>query len=97
MNLFLVEFKKKYLPHAKMFMKKIVSQSEENNCSRKMELIFDSRIITRSVLHAMSSGNWVSTGARGLNQTGISQTLKRETNYLSTLSHLRKISSPYFA
>nr|WP_225876057.1 DNA-directed RNA polymerase subunit B [Infirmifilum lucidum] len=44
-------------------------------------------IITDKLKHALATGNWV--GGR----TGVSQILDR-TNYLSTLSHLRRVVSP---
>jgi len=44
-------------------------------------------IITDKLRHALATGNWV--GGR----TGVSQILDR-TNYLSTLSHLRRVVSP---
>ncbi|MGC8982433.1 MAG: DNA-directed RNA polymerase subunit B [Desulfurococcaceae archaeon] len=44
-------------------------------------------LITDRIMHAMATGNW--PGGR----TGVSQLLDR-TNYLSTLSHLRRVVSP---
>lgn len=44
-------------------------------------------IITDRLQHAMATGNWI--GGR----TGVSQLLDR-TNYLSTISHLRRVVSP---
>ncbi|ABL77696.1 DNA-directed RNA polymerase subunit B [Thermofilum pendens] len=44
-------------------------------------------IITERLNHALATGNWV--GGR----TGVSQILDR-TNYLSTISHLRRVVSP---
>ncbi|MHC1635868.1 MAG: DNA-directed RNA polymerase subunit B [Candidatus Methanospirareceae archaeon] len=44
-------------------------------------------IITERIIHALATGNWV--GGR----TGVSQLLDR-SNYVSTLSHLRRLISP---
>ena len=57
--------------------------------SRDLNLITVVRpdIITDRLRHALSTGNWV--GGR----TGVSQILDR-TNYLATLSHLRRVVSP---
>lgn len=57
--------------------------------SRDINLISIARpdIITDRLKHALATGNWV--GGR----TGVSQILDR-TNYLSTLSHLRRVVSP---
>lgn len=44
-------------------------------------------LITQRFQHAIATGNWVG------NKTGVSQLLDR-TNYLSTLSHLRRVISP---
>jgi len=46
-----------------------------------------SDIITEKMLYALATGNWVG------GKTGVSQLLDR-TNYLSTLSHLRRVISP---
>lgn len=46
-----------------------------------------SDIITEKIIYALATGNWVG------NKTGVSQLLDR-TNYLSTLSHLRRLISP---
>lgn len=56
---------------------------------RKIELktAFKHNIVTERILHAMATGNW--PGGR----TGVSQLLDR-TNYISTLSHLRRVVSP---
>jgi len=44
-------------------------------------------VLTQKIMHAMSTGNWV--GGR----TGVSQLLDR-TSHMSTISHLRRITSP---
>jgi len=46
-----------------------------------------SGIITERLQHAMATGNW------GRGRVGVTQLLDR-TNYLSTLSHLRRLQSP---
>ena len=67
--------KKKYLPHAAILVRKILA--DERDIAEKIALIFDSRIITKEMISSMSTGNWVGSGMRGYNSTGISQTLKR--------------------
>ena len=75
MNLFLVLFKRKYLPHASLVLKKILA--DEKKIDKKIQLIFDLRFISQEIVSAMSTGNWVSSGHRGENKTGITQVLKR--------------------
>mgnify|MGYP003872136063 CR=1 FL=1 len=57
--------------------------------SREISLVTLVRadLVTERLRHAMATGNWVG------NRTGVSQLLDR-TNYLSTLSHLRRVVSP---
>jgi len=56
---------------------------------RKIDLktIFKPGMLTDKILHVMATGNW--PGGR----TGVSQLLDR-TNFMSTLSHLRRVVSP---
>lgn len=93
-DLFVVEFKQKFMRFAAGYIKKLAS--DQADLKKKINLIFDARIVTKALLHAVSTGNWVTTNLGGCNRTGISQVLNRETNYLSVISHLRKISTPYF-
>ena len=60
----------------------------------RTSLVFDSRIITQKIRHSLATGIWGNavTGARI--RLGVSQTLKRDTCYLATLSHLRRIVAP---
>jgi len=53
----------------------------------KLSILIRSDIITERIRHAMATGNWV--GGR----TGVSQILDR-TNWISMLSHLRRVVSP---
>ena len=63
----------------------------ERNFSRKKEFKISSAIrpdlLSQRLLHALATGNWV--GGR----VGVSQLLDRTCN-MSTLSHLRRITSP---
>ncbi|MDL5502812.1 MAG: DNA-directed RNA polymerase subunit B'', partial [Candidatus Methanoperedens sp.] len=49
--------------------------------------IVRSDVLTERLVHALATGNWV--GGR----TGVSQLLDR-TDYIATLSHLRRVISP---
>ncbi|MEM1618229.1 MAG: DNA-directed RNA polymerase subunit B [Desulfurococcaceae archaeon] len=53
----------------------------------ELKVAFKHTVITDRIMHAMATGNW--PGGR----TGVSQLLDR-TNYMSTLSHLRRVVSP---
>lgn len=73
----------------KAFMKDMVYQLEKSKVrGRRLSLtaLVRADIITERVRHALATGNWV--GGR----TGVSQLLDR-TNWLSMLSHLRRIVS----
>jgi DNA-directed RNA polymerase subunit B len=73
----------------KAFMKDLVYQLEKSKVrGRRLSLtaLVRADIITERVRHALATGNWV--GGR----TGVSQLLDR-TNWLSMLSHLRRIVS----
>jgi len=74
----------------KQFVKDVRYQLERmRSRNREIDLITLVRadIITDRLKHALATGNWV--GGR----TGVSQLLDR-TNYLSTISHLRRVVSP---
>jgi DNA-directed RNA polymerase subunit B len=73
------------------FVKDVVYQLEKLSEKRREEielsLLVRSDIITEKIMYALATGNWVG------GKTGVSQLLDR-TNYLSTLSHLRRVVSP---
>ena len=75
LNLFESILKKRYLSNASMLIKKILA--DERDIAEKIGLIFDARIITKEIISSMSTGNWVGSGIKGCNFTGIAQTLKR--------------------
>lgn len=94
MDLFLFEYVKKFKSNAISQIKRIISA--QDSFRRRFHFIFDSRIITNSFLHALRTGNWAAARRKGLNEFGVAQDLKRDTNYLATLSHLRKVCAPFF-
>ncbi len=73
------------------FVKDVAYQLEKLSEKRREEielsLLVRSDIITEKIMYALATGNWVG------GKTGVSQLLDR-TNYLSTLSHLRRVVSP---
>ncbi len=74
----------------KQFARDVKYQLERmKSRNREVDLITLVRadVITDRLKHALATGNWV--GGR----TGVSQLLDR-TNYLSTISHLRRVVSP---
>jgi len=74
----------------KQFVKDMRYQLERTKTRSReirLEAIVRADVITNSLQHALATGNWV--GGR----TGVSQILDR-TNYLSTISHLRRVVSP---
>ncbi|MGC9106334.1 MAG: DNA-directed RNA polymerase subunit B [Thermoprotei archaeon] len=73
----------------KAFVKDLTYQLEKSKVrGRKLTLgtLVRSDIITERIRHALATGNWVG------NKTGVSQLLDR-TNWLSMLSHLRRVVS----
>jgi len=74
---------KQFLKDLRYQLERIRSRSREI----KLETLVRADIITNRIMHAMATGNWV--GGR----TGVSQILDR-TNYLATISHLRRVVSP---
>jgi len=73
----------------KAFVKDLTYQLEKSKVrSRRLSLnaLVRSDIITERIRHALATGNWVG------NKTGVSQLLDR-TNWLSMLSHLRRVVS----
>ncbi len=95
MDVFVFEFRKKYVPHVISQLRKSIS-SDKLLGHKRMNLIFDSRIITTAMTNALKTGSW-SFRPNGSNRVGISLPLKRDTNYLSTIAHVRKVSGPYFS
>lgn len=74
----------------KQFIRDVKYQLERmRSRNREIDLVTLVRadLITDRLKHALATGNWV--GGR----TGVSQLLDR-TNYLSTISHLRRVVSP---
>ena len=74
----------------KQFVRDVKYQLERmRSRNREIDLVTLVRadVITDRLKHALATGNWV--GGR----TGVSQLLDR-TNYLSTISHLRRVVSP---
>jgi len=73
------------------FVKDVSYQLEKLSEKRREEielsLLVRSDIITEKIMYALATGNWIG------GKTGVSQLLDR-TNYLSTLSHLRRVVSP---
>ncbi|HIH40343.1 MAG TPA: DNA-directed RNA polymerase subunit B'', partial [Halobacteria archaeon] len=53
----------------------------------RLSTIIRSDILSDRIFHSMSTGNWVG------NRSGVSQLLDR-TNYISSISHLRRVLSP---
>lgn len=71
------------------FMQDLRSQLEKYYARGKipnLATIVRADIMTERIRHALSTGNWVG------NRTGVTQMLDR-TNYLSTISHLRRVLS----
>lgn len=66
--------------------------SSINNYSKDFNIsnVIDSNSITKELITALATGNW---GTKNFNKTGVSQVLSR-LNYLASLSHLRRISTP---
>ena len=77
----------------KQFQKDVKYQLEKMLVRRKdventkVSQLVRPNIITDKLIHHLATGNWVG------GKTGVSQLLDR-TNYLSTLSHLRRVVSP---
>jgi DNA-directed RNA polymerase beta subunit len=74
-DLFSNDFKNRYLYYASILIKRLAS--DDQDLKDKIDLIFDSRTISKSMLHAVSTGNWITTNMGSCNTTGISQHLGR--------------------
>ncbi len=64
-----------------------LERANMRNRELKISTAIRTDVLTERIRHALSTGNWV--GGRG----GVSQLLER-SNYIATLSHLRRIISP---
>lgn len=62
--------------------------------SYKMECAIKPMIITNGLRYSLATGNWGDQKKAHQNRCGVSQVLNRLT-YVSTLSHLRRINSPF--
>ncbi len=62
-----------------------------------MQLIFDKRIISDKLRNALATGNWGANVFGEPVRMGVAQTLKRDTSYIATLSHLRRVVAPLLA
>jgi len=74
----------------KAFVTDVAYQLDKSITKRReieITALVRSDIITEKIIYALATGNWVG------GKTGVSQLLDR-TNYLSTLSHLRRVISP---
>ncbi|MFH1285947.1 MAG: DNA-directed RNA polymerase subunit B'' [Candidatus Micrarchaeota archaeon] len=77
--------------YAFQFLIKDIAYQVERATARGRKLIVQTIVrpdaLSERIKYSMATGNWIA------GQTGVSQLLDR-TNYLSTLSHLRRIMSP---
>jgi DNA-directed RNA polymerase beta subunit len=77
--------------YAFQFLIKDIAYQVERASSRGRKLVIQTLVrpdaLTERIRYSMATGNWIA------GQTGVSQLLDR-TNYLSTVSHLRRIISP---
>ena len=77
--------------YAFQFLIKDIAYQVERASARGRKLVIQTLVrpdaLTERIRYSMATGNWIA------GQTGVSQLLDR-TNYLSTVSHLRRIISP---
>ncbi len=77
--------------YAFQFLIKDIAYQVERASARGRKLVIQTLVrpdaLTERIRYSMATGNWIA------GQTGVSQLLDR-TNYLSTISHLRRIISP---
>jgi DNA-directed RNA polymerase beta subunit len=77
--------------YAFQFLIKDIAYQVERASARGRKLVIQTLVrpdaLTERIKYSMATGNWIA------GQTGVSQLLDR-TNYLSTISHLRRIISP---
>ncbi|CAN8275378.1 unnamed protein product [Cochlearia groenlandica] len=69
-----------------------VQKSVDNGKEVNLHLAIKAKTITFGLKHALATGNWVQANDAGT-RAGVTQVLNRLT-YASTLSHLRRVSSP---
>ncbi|MEM0259801.1 MAG: DNA-directed RNA polymerase subunit B [Sulfolobales archaeon] len=88
-DLLAVQFRAAYKAFLKNFREQLIKAKTRSKkvSDRNIVILVRSDIITERIRHAMATGNWV--GGR----TGVSQILDR-TNWISMLSHLRRVVSP---
>nr|XP_057929081.1 LOW QUALITY PROTEIN: uncharacterized protein LOC131129481 [Doryrhamphus excisus] len=84
----------------KMLFKKMVSDTSkflqkciENNRDFNIALAVKSNIITQGFKYSLATGNWGDQTRAMQSKSGVSQVLNRY-NFISTLSHLRRVNSP---
>ena len=73
-----------------MYIEKILNSINKYDRDFNISNNVESRTITKELTSALATGNW---GTKIFNKTGVSQVLSR-LNYISSLSHLRRISTP---
>ncbi|MEZ0289736.1 MAG: DNA-directed RNA polymerase subunit B [Sulfolobales archaeon] len=88
-DLLAVQFRAAYKAFLKNFREQLIKAKTRSKkvTDKNIAILIRSDIITERIRHAMATGNWV--GGR----TGVSQILDR-TNWISMLSHLRRVVSP---
>lgn len=92
LSLFTYEFKN-YIEGAKRLLARRLVRRGGGELG-ETQVIFDDRIITGSLRHAFSTGQWGRTRRGEVIRCGVAQVLKRDTTYFATLSHLRRIAHP---
>lgn len=75
--------------HMKFYVQKFINM----NKPFKIDLAVQPKIITDGLKYSLATGNWGDQKKAHQNRCGVSQVLNRLT-YASTLSHLRRITSP---
>ncbi len=96
-NLFKSALKNHMIPNARSVILKDPKSHDENVIVKKIQLIFDKRIISNKLRAALATGNWGSNVFGEPLRVGVAQTLKRDTSYFGTLSHLRRLVAPLLA
>lgn len=87
-SLFKIMFRKLILDTSK-FMQKCVENNREFNIAMGIK----ANIITQGFRYALATGNWGDQSRAMQSKAGVSQVLNRY-NFISTLSHLRRVNSP---
>lgn len=86
-----------FIRNARAIIERDPQSSIEKILDRKMQLIFDKRIISNKLRNALATGNWGANVFGEPVRMGVAQTLKRDTSYFATLSHLRRVVAPLLA